>query len=278
MKSHRLLTASTALLCLLTLFAGLCCPALAEGADTWVCPKCETVNSGAYCMECDAPRPSSAVYLDGKKILYLTVSLKKNRIFSRYDVDIFVDDRYVGDVAQGGTFSQTFSVSAGVHVIRFAKAGDPSRFGIAQVEVKDIAALKCEIESKMLEVRVLDKQVGTGPDRMASFSAADYMASCIPADYERFARYPDQNRGYFVKLEGRVAAIGSAVLNTDVYIIKDSRGNLWYCRMYPRYGQRRFLVNDWLTVYGEADGKQSYTVKDSGEILAPVINIEYAEF
>ena len=87
------------------------------------------------------------IVLNCKKQLQLYLDLKSetNLIFSTYDVDVKVDGKDVGSIANGANFTYLIDVLEGTHQIQFNKAGDNSVNATKSVNMSDNTTFQCTI-------------------------------------------------------------------------------------------------------------------------------------
>lgn len=71
-----------------------------------------------------------------KHPVQIDVSCKKNRTFSRYDVDVLVDGEMIGNVEHGGQVTLEVSLAEGQHELVFVKEGDSEPKGRATFVVQ----------------------------------------------------------------------------------------------------------------------------------------------
>ena len=244
----------------------------------WVCPACGAVNTGNACYNCSVVLSAAYDAPDGTLPLYLSISLKKNLILAKYDVDVYLDGQPVGTVPQGGSFRQVFLAAPGIHTLQLCKPGKDTVRSVVQIDLARSAAFCCDIETHVFSIDVNNKRIGPSASQLSAYDEADYKAACVSASFEQLARYPDQNKGIHVKLSGWVAAVYNANSSIVHLLIRDAQGNLWMTAVYMTTGARRFLVNDFLTVYGEYRGLKDYQHSVYGDGSAPDIQVNYAEY
>ncbi|MBO2517284.1 MAG: hypothetical protein CW338_08455 [Clostridiales bacterium] len=92
--------------------------------------------------------------LNGDLMLKVKLEFKKNGIFSRYDVDMYLDDMLVTTLAHGKNFEGTLLVSQGTHIITFCKAGDTDIQGTISFKVDKDAFFSCRIEAEWNKVTI----------------------------------------------------------------------------------------------------------------------------
>lgn len=82
---------------------------------------------------------------DDNKPFPVYVFLDSHLIFSKYDVDVSVDGKSVGSVANGANFTYLADVLDGSHEIRFNKAGDTSLSASKSIDMSDNTTFQCVI-------------------------------------------------------------------------------------------------------------------------------------
>lgn len=92
--------------------------------------------------------------VDGSIRLAVAVEFEKNALFSKYDVDFYLDDVKVATLAHGKNFEGVLGVSEGKHVLSFFRAGDSSVRGTTQVTVTADGQFSCRIEAARNKVRI----------------------------------------------------------------------------------------------------------------------------
>lgn len=88
--------------------------------------------------------------------LTLKVTFEENMIFSRYDVDVYVNDEKVGVIPHGDAFAETVYVPAGPCSITFYEVKNHDVQGVAYVDVTSATSFECTIHAKNNKV-VVDK-------------------------------------------------------------------------------------------------------------------------
>ena len=253
-------------------------PAQFTQGRSWVCPACGAVNTGSACYNCSVVLSASYDAQGGTLPLYMSFSLKKNLILAKYDVDVYLDEQLVGTVPQGGSFRQVFLCSPGVHTVKLCKPGNNTTRGVVQINLLRSAAFCCDLETHIFSVEIDNKRIGPSASQLSEYGEEDYRTSCLSANYEQLARYPDQNKGIHVKLSGRVAAIYNANSSLVNMLIRDAQGNFWMASVFMQTGSRRFLVNDTLTLYAEYRGLTDYQHPVYGDGSAPSLLVYYTDY
>ncbi len=92
------------------------------------------------------------------------ISFVENAHFSKYDVDMYVDDQYVTTLVQGYKTDDTYSLPfGGTHTITFYKAGGHSVYGAVQIYVvKESTYFKCRINATSSEIGISNITTNAG--------------------------------------------------------------------------------------------------------------------
>lgn len=154
------------LLALLMLFSlAFSMPFVGGAEDEWTCPECATVNTGNFCSNCGEKKPVAETLASGETgefKLFLKIDFEENLFFSTYDVDVYLNDKMIGEMPHGKSFEKTLSVSAGNYTIRFYEQGDKSVKGEALFAVASDTKFSCEIHAKNDEIKIDGIQTNGG--------------------------------------------------------------------------------------------------------------------
>lgn len=90
----------------------------------------------------------------GEHQVTIDVECESNLLFSRYDVDVFVDDVNQGTIDHGATRSFDLSLDDGNHTLRFAEKDDSSVDGSVEFEVSKKTSLKYRIHCTDSQIEV----------------------------------------------------------------------------------------------------------------------------
>lgn len=82
-----------------------------------------------------------------KHTLLLDVKLEANIFFSTYDVEVYIDDNKVGNIKQGGSFKNSYSLNDGEHELSFNKSGDRDVNGSISISVDEDKAFLCNLKA-----------------------------------------------------------------------------------------------------------------------------------
>lgn len=101
----------------------------------------------------------------GNKRMYITVEIPEydidlevkcieNLIFSKYDIEVYVDDSLEGTVDHGTTETYSSTLKRGTHKIKFVNAEDSSVYSEANVDITKEETVKFEISCSSSEINV----------------------------------------------------------------------------------------------------------------------------
>lgn len=86
--------------------------------------------------------------------IYIEVQCEKNKLFSKYDLEIYVDDEYQTDVKHGKTDSFEMNLLKGEHEIMIQKKDDASVKGNVTIDITSSAEYYYHVECKSDEVQI----------------------------------------------------------------------------------------------------------------------------
>lgn len=92
----------------------------------------------------------------------LNVDFEENLIFSKYDVEVYMDNARVGTYEHGKDFSASFKIDDGDHTVWFYEDGDKSNKGSIAVTVTSDTVISCHIECKNNKVKVSKVDIDRG--------------------------------------------------------------------------------------------------------------------
>lgn len=90
----------------------------------------------------------------GDQQVLINVECESNLLFSKYDVDLFINDEYQGTLDHGSTQSFELSLADGTYTLRFAEEGDSSVDGSVEFEVSGNTSLKYIIHCTNSQVEI----------------------------------------------------------------------------------------------------------------------------
>lgn len=117
-------------------------------------------------------------------------------------------------------------------------------------------------------------------------SAKTYKNNCKTLSFKDLSRNPDKHKGEKLKYTGKVIQVqedehwldDNTTVDLRINVTKDEYG-LWDDTIFatvelPKNADR-ILEDDIITIWGECDGKYSYTSVLGSDVTLPKINIEY---
>lgn len=102
----------------------------------------------------------------------IEASCDENLIFSKYDIEVYIDDNWIGKIDHGD--SKTFSepLKKGTHTILFKSSEDSDLTGTAEVNINSSTKLKYELHCTMFGIEVTDKSEKTTSEQETKASEA----------------------------------------------------------------------------------------------------------
>ncbi len=119
--------------------------------DCWWCVKCngKTNPVETVCSQCGDAMPQLKVRID--------VDFKGNLIFSKFDVNVYLDDILLERMEHGIGFKRIYRMNPGIHTIKFEKADETTVTVDRQFEIMADSDLYWEIKTSWGEI-VIDKE------------------------------------------------------------------------------------------------------------------------
>ena len=90
--------------------------------------------------------------------LFIEVDFVENWIFSRYNVELYLDDQYIETLPHGKYYTKLLDVSTGTHVLMF-KEESGSNHCSTEFEVSADSTFTCKIETTSDKINLSNKQV-----------------------------------------------------------------------------------------------------------------------
>ena len=121
-------------------------PAVTEKEQSSVetVPSSEETDFESATAETTADNASTGI----KHQLYFDVTLKPALLFSKYDIEIWLDNKEIGTVENGKTFTTLLEADAGTHTVSFYKSGDQSIKASKTIDLKNDSTFSCKLASK----------------------------------------------------------------------------------------------------------------------------------
>ena len=116
-------------------------PAVTEKEQSSVetVPSSEETDFESATAETTADNASTGI----KHQLYFDVTLKPALLFSKYDIEIWLDNKEIGTVENGKTFTTLLEADAGTHTVSFYKSGDQSIKASKTIDLKNDSTFSC---------------------------------------------------------------------------------------------------------------------------------------
>ncbi len=96
--------------------------------------------------------PALGSFYDMSRDVVFEVTYEAHRIFNKYDVDIYLDDRKIGTIFNAATFTGTGHVMPGTHKLTFKKVSDGSVSGSINFEASEDQSFSCSIDCEKKEI------------------------------------------------------------------------------------------------------------------------------
>ncbi len=90
--------------------------------------------------------------------LYFDLDFVENLFFSKYDIDLFVDDHLFQTLKHGKYYTGIEKVHNGKHTIKFCKASDNSVFSTKEIEIQKDSTFKSKLETESNEIKIEEYQ------------------------------------------------------------------------------------------------------------------------
>ena len=90
--------------------------------------------------------------------LYIEIDFAENLVFSRYDVELYLDDQYIATLPHGKFFTQLLDVSIGNHNLIF-KERNGGNYNSEQINVSTDSTFTCRIETSSSRIDVSKKHI-----------------------------------------------------------------------------------------------------------------------
>lgn len=86
----------------------------------------------------------------------ISIACRENWFFSQYDVDIYVDDEYVGNLEHGSTDDFSVRIEPEKHELRVVKEGDPSVDGAVSIDSSEHSEFRFSIHCRDSQIEVTE--------------------------------------------------------------------------------------------------------------------------
>lgn len=107
-----------------------------------------------FCTACEEDGNEKVKKKKGNIQLTITVDCESNLLFSRYDVDIYVDEELLGTLDHGNEDTYKTKVTKGKHVVKFESAEDSSVDGKKTIYVDQEMSLNYKVSCKNDQIEI----------------------------------------------------------------------------------------------------------------------------
>jgi len=110
--------------------------------------------------------------------------------------------------------------------------------------------------------------------------AAQYKAACQPIEFRALEKNPDSYKGQKYRTQGQVVQILEGDTKTDIRlnVTPPQYGSYWDDTIYVTYnGKTPALDKSIINIYGDVQGKYSYTSQANYNISLPLIEAKYID-
>jgi hypothetical protein len=115
-------------------------------------------------------------------------------------------------------------------------------------------------------------------EKSVSDSKMEYVDSCREYDYENINRNPEKYEGAAAKFTGKVIQVQESWNSRFLRVEIDGQGNVIYVSFRDRdEGESRILEDDFIVVYGELTGIETYIALLGNKISVPSISAKYID-
>lgn len=90
---------------------------------------------------------------DDQCVLELKISSEKNKAFSKYDIDLYFDDDYIGTVENGETLKTSIYTSVGAHELTAVSAKDNDISETKKIKVKKDCSFSCRLDHEKKSIK-----------------------------------------------------------------------------------------------------------------------------
>ncbi len=185
----------------------------------------------------------------------LSIHFIGNLIFSRYSVVVRLDDTEIATLSHGQDYEETLTLTEGDHVLTFLQKDREENWNSIPLLPDENGYFPCTLETRRNAIHLRNDLTG----EMSPVEDAvrqQYISECETISFKDVERYPDQNQGRKIRLEGQVTQASEGLLHTMTLKVRDDSGSIWNVEYHRGSGEPRFLTKDKVVVYGECRGVQ----------------------
>ena len=126
--------------------------------------------------------------------------------------------------------------------------------------------------AKQLETEAGEAQVSSEKEKKNS-----YIEKCEILDYTSIQRNPDNFKGKYIKIIGKVIQVSNGWFNSVTLRVEDSSNNIWYVTYEYEENESQIIENDSISIYGKSNGVTTYTSVLGSSVTIPSIEAEYID-
>ena len=86
--------------------------------------------------------------------LYFDLYYESNLLFNLYDVDIYLDETYVGKISQGKSFTNLVETEPGEHTVFFYKIDDKTVYSRRTLDISGDSTLSCKLHAHSDDIEI----------------------------------------------------------------------------------------------------------------------------
>ena len=90
--------------------------------------------------------------------LYIEISFEENAFFSRYNVELYLDDSFIATIPHGNYYTSMQTVQKGEHRLTFKEENGSNR-STADFNIKGDSTFSCKIKATSSNIKISNKQV-----------------------------------------------------------------------------------------------------------------------
>ena len=116
----------------------------------------------SFLFSCTGNNVSENSELIPEHYLYVNLKSDSNLIFNKYDMNIYLDDKEIGTIANGEEFQKLLVVKEGQHILSVKKKGDEKVFESQYIDVYENTTLNGNLKHKKTKIEIKDMETVSG--------------------------------------------------------------------------------------------------------------------
>lgn len=208
--------------------------------------------------------------------LVLNITYESNLVLARHNVEVYVDGELLTTLAQGDHMQRTLNLAPGRHEILFTGGG---KTALDLVDVSVYTYYTCVLKAHIRSIEICDLTTNGFVNEMERKKHTIEKNShlWVEADYERYARFPDEFKGKQLLVKGKIVAVCENAWGMMKLVVQDKNNQLWIVEYIRGKEAPRILTNDSVEVYGYGRGITTYKSSVETYPLLPTVRLDYAE-